>query len=686
MSEFLSWLNTAGAAFVACAVRMLVQSSVLILAIVLLDLVLRRRVRAVVRYWIWLLVLVKLVLPPSVSSPTSLLYWVGRLPQAQLIAMPERPEPVDIPPPASEISAPKAQAIPGPADSMRYQDTMSSPVAGEGAALAPAARAVGLTWQALALAAWLTVVAVMVVLLVQRALFVRGLVLQSEQVPEPMAELLERCRRQIRVRAPVHLRRTSLAASPSVCGLVAPTILMPDRMIRQLDRQQLKSVLLHELAHIQRGDLWMNLAQTLLQIVYVYHPLVWLANAIIRKVREQAVDETVLAAMGDEAEDYPRTLLSIPKLAFDRPALSLRLVGVVESKKALTARIRHIVNRPFPRSAKLGFIGLALVLVLAVVLLPMAKNKHRARALNDETARSAFSVTLSNGISVELAGVCKYPVTNEPWWHPDGTLLNDRGFETPQVPEGKDYTRTFAIKLTGRPLRDVHLAWELSSHQSGFYPVYDDRQSRTLRSAQAIVARLDEDIESAELKIGIAAGNWRFAAGGALADRGASTNDSMVDKEVIWPEPTWTNGSVRVQAAHLLGRDYDCRIVAHGRDGRVHEPQTCTNTGGTDMRLCQAEFDLAKDQVKQFELQARPYEWVEFKGIRLMPERHENAGAANQSLTQKETQMAISDSQAPPAPVGTVVDERGTPVRGARVLLPAEGRLPAGRARAGRLR
>ena len=67
--------------------------------------------------------------------------------------------------------------------------------------------------------------------------------------------------------------------------------------------------------------------------------------------------------MAEQAEDYPTTLLKVSKLAFSRPALGLRLLGVVESKGALTARIRHIVSRPFPTSAlNLKLAGLALVL------------------------------------------------------------------------------------------------------------------------------------------------------------------------------------------------------------------------------------------------------------------------------------------------------------------------------------
>ena len=50
---------------------------------------------------------------------------------------------------------------------------------------------------------------------------------------------------------------------------------------------------------------WMNLIQTFLQILYFFHPLLWFANTVIRKIREQAVDETVLAALGQEAEAYP---------------------------------------------------------------------------------------------------------------------------------------------------------------------------------------------------------------------------------------------------------------------------------------------------------------------------------------------------------------------------------------------
>src|SRR5207302_5416758 len=135
--------------------------------------------------------------------------------------------------------------------------------------------------------------------------------------------------------------------------------------------------LLHELAHVKRGDVLFHYAQTLLQIFYWWHPLLWLANAQIRRVREQAVDEMVMVQMGEEAETYPTTLLEVARLSFLRPMLALGLVGIVESKSALAQRIKRLLDGPVPKSAKLGILRLAIVAVVGALLLPMARGERK---------------------------------------------------------------------------------------------------------------------------------------------------------------------------------------------------------------------------------------------------------------------------------------------------------------------
>ncbi len=117
----------------------------------------------------------------------------------------------------------------------------------------------------------------------------------------------------------------------------------------------------------------MNCAQALLQIVYWWHPLLWLANARIRRVREEAVDDAVMLALRDEAESYAPTLLEVAKLAFRRPLMSLGLVGIMESRSALRQRIERLVDFRAPRKAGLTFASFCGIFVFSAVALPMGQ-------------------------------------------------------------------------------------------------------------------------------------------------------------------------------------------------------------------------------------------------------------------------------------------------------------------------
>ncbi|UCD53199.1 MAG: M48 family metalloprotease, partial [Phycisphaerales bacterium] len=413
MNAVVHAINAAGQAFAELALPMLIQSAVLILILLLIDLALRRRVRAVFRYWIWMLVLLKLLLPPSLCSPISFGTWFGDTLEAptavldealarpeQAVASAEQPQTLPtgststinpivqsfVPkaaPPITLVNQERA-SVPPPA-----AETPPASVATRLNIVPPTPPAPALTWQALCLLTWAAVALALLLLLLQRAWFVRGLVAQAQDAPPRLLAVLNDCRTRMRLTRPISLRVSPNAASPAVCGLLRPVILIPKSLAPKLQPRDMQAVLLHELAHVKRGDLWVNLIQTLLQIIYFYNPLFWLANLMIRRVREQAVDEAVLVAMGETARDYPETLLNVAKLAFRRrPALSLRLIGVVESKSALSGRIKHILTRPLPQSTKIGLLGLVAIVVVAAFLLPMAQAQRQD--VNGSESRSAL--------------------------------------------------------------------------------------------------------------------------------------------------------------------------------------------------------------------------------------------------------------------------------------------------------
>jgi beta-lactamase regulating signal transducer with metallopeptidase domain len=311
IDHWLVSLNSIGRAFCHYAADAFTQSALLVIVLFTLDLLLRRRVRAVVRYSVWLLVLVKLVLPPTLALPTGIGYWLGNRPSAVApelqgspetvgfeLARPPRPEPLQ---PSNEIPESRLPAQAGESEGLITPAASSLPP---------------VTWQAILFLFWVGGVVAFAALLAQRLRFVKGLVAASTPAGPELLGLLEQCRGQIGVRREVALRMLDTLPSPAVCGLRRPTILMPAPLVERLTPAGLRVALIHELAHIKRADLWINAVQTVLQVIYFYNPFVWLANAMIRRTCEEAVDETVLVTLGGQARDYSNTLINISEMAF----------------------------------------------------------------------------------------------------------------------------------------------------------------------------------------------------------------------------------------------------------------------------------------------------------------------------------------------------------------------------------
>jgi general secretion pathway protein D len=320
---------------------MLWQSSLLIGLLFSLDLLMRRRLRPAVRYALWLVVIVKLLLPPSLAFPTNPGWWLRATKKA-----PATPRLTS----SLVIYAAYSHGTPAP-----VTPVFVAPLRPR---LTPAAWAlVGMVTVGLGLLAWM----------LMRWHQVARDARRAAEAPARLSELLPKLRR------PVRLRLTDQPQSPAVCGLFHPVILLPRSLAEQLPPAQLRAVLLHELLHLRRGDVWVNCAQALLQIVYWWHPLLWFANARIRRVREEAVDDGVMLALNEDAETYAPTLLEVAKLALQRPLASLGLVGILESRSSLRQRIERLMDFRPPRKAGLTLASALAVLGFAALAVPMGE-------------------------------------------------------------------------------------------------------------------------------------------------------------------------------------------------------------------------------------------------------------------------------------------------------------------------
>jgi beta-lactamase regulating signal transducer with metallopeptidase domain len=360
-------LNHWGRVFCACAGRMLVQSSILVGLLLIADLCLRARVCARFRYAMWLLVLVKLVLPPSLALPTGITYWLGNyLPAAPTVSLPPVPV-VSVAPPG--YIEPLGDMIPASAGAAEMA------VAGR--------EIIALQWPGLVLLGWVAGVLLLLALVLRRIASVRRSLRLSHPARRQMVALLEECRANLGITAPVTLRLTDDLRSPAVCGFLRPVILLPTVLPAGLGPEGLRTILTHELAHLKRRDPWVSLVQTALQVVYFWHPLVWAANTKLRHLRELAVDETVVVTLRSQAQCYTDTLIDIAEMAFRKPAFSLRLMGIAESRRALERRITHMLNRHLSKRPALGFSGLLTIMAIGAVLVPMGRGTMTARAEQD---------------------------------------------------------------------------------------------------------------------------------------------------------------------------------------------------------------------------------------------------------------------------------------------------------------
>jgi uncharacterized protein (TIGR03435 family) len=86
---------------------------------------------------------------------------------------------------------------------------------------------------------------------------------------------------------------------PLVVGCLRPVVVLPIAALSSLNAAQVEAIIAHELAHVRRHDLLVNLMQTLVETLLFYHPAVWWLSARIRDEREHCCDDAAVAVCGD---------------------------------------------------------------------------------------------------------------------------------------------------------------------------------------------------------------------------------------------------------------------------------------------------------------------------------------------------------------------------------------------------
>jgi beta-lactamase regulating signal transducer with metallopeptidase domain len=197
----------------------------------------------------------------------------------------------------------------------------------------------------------------------------------------PAPAILETCREQSGIRRRVMLLVTDAHTAPALAGLICPRIIVSEQTLATLSSDQLQWLFRHELAHVRRLDVATQYLWWWARALHWFNPLVWYAASRARGDAELACDESVLdRATGSERVGYGNALLRVAEMMLESNS-DCGTVAFLRRKPELVGRISLVAG--YRRCSRIWtFVSSALLLGLACAGLtdavPLARRSARA--------------------------------------------------------------------------------------------------------------------------------------------------------------------------------------------------------------------------------------------------------------------------------------------------------------------
>ncbi|KTF15634.1 M56 family metallopeptidase [Pseudoalteromonas sp. H105] len=163
-----------------------------------------------------------------------------------------------------------------------------------------------------------------------------------------------------------HVYTSDKVSSPLVVGLKEPKIIIPKSLTEQLKHEQLRAIVLHEYAHIKRGDNWFGLFQEVIAILFWWSPVIRILNKQIHVEREIACD---LRAVNElkSTQLYAQSLIDCAKLMVTQQR-SVLAMGLFSKKKELNYRVGAVLENKQFKKPRITVITLICAAVTATTI------------------------------------------------------------------------------------------------------------------------------------------------------------------------------------------------------------------------------------------------------------------------------------------------------------------------------
>jgi hypothetical protein len=196
---------------------------------------------------------------------------------------------------------------------------------------------------------WLTGTAVLLIRLLVGTFILGSWAHRAAPLSASARQIADRVSKRLGLRRLPAIVASHEVDEPLAAGVISPRIFVPSDWLTTLSDECLEAILAHELAHVRRGDLRVNLLQRVIEALWFFHPAVWWLTRRIRRERELCCDREAVSATGNPLA-YAAALEFVVEraLAARRPGMA---TGMGDDSMAVLRRVKAVLGAPSDQPA-----------------------------------------------------------------------------------------------------------------------------------------------------------------------------------------------------------------------------------------------------------------------------------------------------------------------------------------------
>ncbi len=182
-------------------------------------------------------------------------------------------------------------------------------------------------------------------------------------------EIVSKLKSKLEIKKKIKIYLSDNISVPLTRSFLKPKIFLPADA-KKWNFNELNSIIAHEMAHIKRKDIIFQIFETLINVLYFFHPFIWFARNQSSLHREKICDEMAMKANKGNSLAYGKCVLETLKNCLDSKAklgYKFALIdGFIFSKKSIIQRFEYILKRKEEKMLKLK-VAQRLLLVFLVI-------------------------------------------------------------------------------------------------------------------------------------------------------------------------------------------------------------------------------------------------------------------------------------------------------------------------------